>query len=170
MATSRAYISNALVIKALNTPGGSGGVYRWVEGFADDVLRIAVAKAPVNNPLNANHRSGGVGTYKRSFHISRIGSNAHALRRSIYNDAPHARIVEYGRRSTRFAPKKVRGRYVSSDPWERFTWAAIGGRVYFAAGTGGRNGNHILRDAFLAAMTRKQRTFVSATIVTPADL
>jgi hypothetical protein len=57
----------------------------------------AVVSAPVNNPLNATHRGGAVGEYKRSFSSSRLGSNQYNMRFTISNNAGHAKFVEEGR-------------------------------------------------------------------------
>ena len=91
-----------LIIKACNTPTGSGGVWRWIEAAKRDVLKNAVKIAPVNNTLNSQHRGGTDGLYKASFRSNRVGSNGHQLRRTVYNVAPYANIVEKGRSGTNF--------------------------------------------------------------------
>lgn len=149
---SRVVISDLLVIKALNTPGGSGGVWRWIEAVKRDTIKNAIRIAPTNDPLNAIHRGGVVGTYRASFRSDGRGSNGHFLRRSIYNTADHARIVEHGRRSTR------------GGRWEVFYWSQHPGREIRTRGTSGRHGDHVLERAFFMAMAKKRRAFISGRI------
>jgi hypothetical protein len=143
-------ISEALVIKALNTPSGSGGVWRWIEGVAQQTRRNAIKIAPVGNPLDSLHRPEPPGRYKKSFRIRRVGSNQHILVRQIINTAPHAIIVEKGRRSTRFDPSSKGG------PWERFSWSKRGGKFGSYAGTSGRAGHHVVERSFERAMARRR--------------
>lgn len=147
-AVQKVVISNALIIKALNPPTKPVG--RWSDSLAKDVHRIAVRTAPVNNPLSALHRGGVVGTYRASLKWDRRGTNGHFVRRRVYSRAPHASIVENGRRST------VGGR------WERFYWAVVPGVPLATKGTRGRPGRHVLERAFAAAMWRKRRVFPDA--------
>jgi hypothetical protein len=176
--SSRVYISDTLIIKACNTPGGSGGVADDLNRTAKRTLQRAQALAPVNNPLNAVHRGGKVGTYKKSFKRYRRG-NGHILFRAIYNDAPHAVFVEKGRKSTSFAEKiqalrsvafighyhwderagaldySIRYTYWKDQGlgtgWERFSWARdkrVPGAIRWYPGTRGREGRHVLETAF----------------------
>ena len=98
----KSYFPDALVIRALNTPNGSGGVSRDLSRTAFRTKMRAIALSPRNNPMNATHRGGVVGTYQRSFKTSGKGSNGHKVLRTIWNTADHAWIVEDGRRDTRF--------------------------------------------------------------------
>jgi len=133
---SAVYISDVLVIKACNTPGGSGGVADEMNRMAKRTLQRAQMTAPVNNPQNATHRGGEVGTYKASFRRYRRG-NGHYLLRTIYNIAPHAVFVEKGRRSTHFGDtfwgrewqktpthwlKRQGGGMRGYDPTIRYSW------------------------------------------------
>jgi len=65
----------------------------------------AISRSPRNNPLNATHRGGKVGTYQQSFKTSGKGSNGHWVQRTIWNTAPHAWVVEEGRADTRFGQR-----------------------------------------------------------------
>lgn len=98
MANVRVTVSDRAIINALNTPGG--GVYEWRDEVGKEVKRVAETIAPVNNPLDAEHRGGEVGTYQRSFDFDRRGSHGHHVIARVTNDAPHAIYVEYGRSSS----------------------------------------------------------------------
>ena len=89
-------VSDIAIISALNTPGG--GVFRWRDDTATDIIRIAMMRSPVNDVFDALHRGGIVGTYIRAWGYDRTGSNGHRVRATIYNGAAHADIVEFGRR------------------------------------------------------------------------
>jgi hypothetical protein len=88
-------ISNAAVITALNTPGGA--VYEWRDEIAKEIMATAFANSPVNDPLNAMHRGGVVGTYKASWDWDRQGSGGHHVVARVVNTADHAIYVERGR-------------------------------------------------------------------------
>lgn len=147
---TRPMISNVLIIKALNPPTKPMG--RWADRLARDVHRIAVRNAPVNDPLNAIHRSGIVGTYKRSLQWDRRGTNGHFVRRRIYSPVTHAIIVEKGRPSTK------------GGRWEVFYWNRKPGVKMAVQGTSGRGGYHVLERAFVQAMAGRRRVFPSAII------
>lgn len=91
-------VTDRAIISALNTPGGA--VYEWRDEVGREVKRFAEAIAPVNNPGNAEHRGGEVGTYQRSFGFDRRGSSGHHVIARVTNDADHAIYVEYGRSSS----------------------------------------------------------------------
>jgi len=147
------YISEMLVIKALNTPGGSGGVYRWIEACERDIITAARVLAPKNKIANARHRGGVTGTYKASFKGVDRGSRGHHLVRTVHNTANHAGIVEFGRPSTR------------GKRYEAFSWSAYPNRpLIYTTGTSGRKGQHVLERAFYKAMSHKRRAFISAHI------
>jgi hypothetical protein len=93
--TVRSTVSMRTVANAMNGTGGP--VWRWREAAMGLALLNALATAPVNNPLNAQHRGGKVGEYRRSFNTSRIGSNQYQLRFTLSNTAGHAKYVEFGR-------------------------------------------------------------------------
>lgn len=145
--TARVFISDTLVIKALNTETGSGGVARDLNKTVKSILLRARAKAPVNKAADAVHRGGVRGTYAASFVRKRQGYG-HILVREVWNTAPHAIYVEKGLRSTKFAPGTKGGR------WETFSWTQTGGRIESHPGTGARSGRHILEEAFIWS-TRK---------------
>ncbi len=186
---SRVYISDTLVVKAMNE-GGSGGVADDLNKTMKRVRLRAVMTSPVNNPMDATHRGGGVGTYSRSFKRHRWG-NGKLILRGLYNDAPHAVIVEKGRRSTSFAEMVWAmdvwpGHYITNKDgtrdfstrytywaqggmhsfgkqWERFGWkgARVPGSILWYAGTRGRAGQHVLENAF----TLSTRKYISVGVV-----
>lgn len=184
---SKVYISDVLVIKACNTPGGSGGVAREMNKWTARCMARARMTAPVNNVLNAVHRGGVVGTYAASFKRYRRG-NGHYLLRSVYNVAPHAVFVERGRSSTSFAAnvwaadvwpgwyhKNPDGSYNYGkrytvtkagwgfgNRWERFSWtgAKSPGAVMWYAGTRGRKGHHTLENAWKWSTRKYEVAFI----------
>jgi hypothetical protein len=164
------WISDALIIKACNTDTGSGGVSREMNKMAKKVKLRAIQLSPRNNPLNATHRGGVVGTYQRSFNTRRYG-NGHVIVRVIENTSDHAGVVEDGRRSTQWgnlfwSGDRWPGHYMNPDrkgydpsvrytyqrtipgPWETFGWTKKGGAVMHYAGTSGRRGQSVLSRAF----------------------
>jgi hypothetical protein len=178
-------VSDKLIIKACNTPGGSGGVARDMNATAKKVKMRAIQLSPRNNPMNASHRGGVVGVYQRSFKTRRYG-NGHILVREIWNTAKHAGVVEDGRRSThwgqtfwdtqwpghfrqlhrtpgeRYFDESVRYTYmkVVPGPWETFGWTRKGGAVMHYAGTAGRPGQHVLNRAFRWSTRKYGVTFM----------
>jgi len=139
----RVTVDDFAIIQALNTPGG--GVFEWRDDIADEIVRDAREHSPINNPLNAVHRGGGVGEYKSSWFWTPWGSNQHLVRAYIFNESDHAQLVEWGRRST-----KGRGR-------ERFSWAKAQppGRIIVTRGTRGYAGRGILKNAVNRALARQ---------------
>jgi hypothetical protein len=132
-------ITDIAIISALNTPGGA--IHGWRNETAIAITAQAIATAPVNDPLNATHRGGVVGTYKRSFGWDSVGSNGHRVRATIFNGAGHADIVEFGRRE--------------SGGYERFAWRGWvppGSIDATTRGTSARPGRHILRNAVNGVM------------------
>lgn len=139
MADVEVNISDVTIIAALNTPGGP--VFRWRDETAELTIRIGQLTGPINDPLNARHRGGVVGTYVRSFGYDRVGSNGHQVRATITNDCDHADIVELGRHH--------------SSSFEIFSWRSAvppGAIIYSKRGTGGREGKHVLERAANAAV------------------
>lgn len=143
-------IDDRLIISACNTPGG--GVYEWRDDAAVDVGLWATARSPVNDPSNARHRgrvrgsdpANVPGLFKKSWGWDRMGSNGHRVRATIYNGAPHAQIVEYGRRD--------------SVKWETFAWTGHrprGAIRTHVGGTRGRRGTFILHHATNTVMPTK---------------
>ena len=100
---------------AINTPGGI--VYEWRDDRAKEIIERARATAPVNNPANARHRGGKVGTYKRMFRWERGRSSSDTLTAIIRNRAPHAVYVEAGRSASR--------------KYQRFSWTGWGGQIRY---------------------------------------
>lgn len=149
---TKVVISDVLVFKALNAPGGI--ITKDMNKTQKRIILRAQAKAPVNNPLNATHRGGVVGTYRASFKKKRWG-NKNQLHRYVYNDAPHAIYVEKGRRSTRFPPGLRPGR------WETFGWTQAAGAILDYPGTGARRGRHVLEEAW----TWSIRKYVSVGVI-----
>jgi hypothetical protein len=178
---SKVVISDALIIKACNTPGGSGGVAREMNDWVKRCKLRAINTAPVNDPANATHRGGAVGTYKASFRSKRSG-NQHVLSRAVFNIAPHAPYVEYGRRSTRFGdkfyskhwpgwpvipgnnhivftPLKVMAQFGN---WEQFGWTKHSGIVRWYAGTSAREGKYVLLNSWKWTTEKYQVDFLIA--------
>lgn len=140
----RVDITDATIITALNTPGGA--VYEWRNDTEREVLLEAVATSPVNDPLNARHRtSPPPGDFKRSW-VTRRQGNQHRVGFSIENFSDHAIYVEEGRR----ASTKV----------QQFSWTEWGGAIGvvgrpFGTGTYSRPGRHVLRDAVNVVLERQ---------------
>jgi Bacteriophage HK97-gp10, putative tail-component len=130
-------IDDALIIRALNVPGGD--VFEWRDDVAERIIAFARGASPVNDPLNAMHRGGAVGIYAASWSWSRVGSNRHRVRATVRNDADHAQLVEYGR-----GPSTGR---------ETFSWTEWGGAIRtLRRGTRGWGGKHVLRNAANAVL------------------
>lgn len=129
-------ISHASVIAACNTPGGP--IYEWRDRTATVAIGNAQGRAPVNNPLNAMHRGGVVGTYRASFGWDRTGSHGHLVSATIFNDADHAIYVEEGRSA--------------SLRHQTFSWTRWGGRIRTVDSTRRRPGTHVLMRSVEAAV------------------
>jgi hypothetical protein len=130
-------VNDAAIISALNAPGRA--VFQWRDDLGNAIVSAARALSPVNDPLNAVHRGGLVGTYKGSWRFSRAGSNQHRVRLTVINDSDHAEFVEYGR-----SP---------SESWERFSWTRWQGAIRVARfGTRGYSGRHVLQHATNSAV------------------
>jgi hypothetical protein len=132
----RVRITDRAIISALNTPGGA--VNTWRTERAKTILDICELSSPVNDPLNATHRGGFVGEFKRSWFGDARGSSGHHVVARIYNTAPHAVYVEEGRSASQLI--------------QTFSWTVWDGRIRtiggsIGGGTGARLGRHILRDA-----------------------
>ena len=136
MASVKVTIPSKAIIRACNTPGGP--VYEWRDQIGLAILHQAEATAPINDPLNAVHRGLIVGTYAASFGGDRRGSSGHHVIARVYNDAPHADIVESGRPA------------VYSN--QGFSWTKWRGDIRQVPATRGRAGQHILARALVAVM------------------
>ena len=124
-------ITDAKIIAALNTAGGP--VYEWRNRVERALYTEARAHSPVNDPLNAVHRGGRVGTYLLSWRSDHRGSSGHHVVARVYNTADHARFVEEGR-----GP--------STGP-ETFSWVKWAGDIRTVTRNRGYDGQHVLRDA-----------------------
>jgi hypothetical protein len=113
-------VTDRAIISALNTPGGD--VYRWRDEVGREVKAIAEEIAPINNPMNAEHRGGEVGTYQASFGFDRRGSSGHHVVARVTNSSDHADIVEFGRSS--------------SSQMQIFSWTEFGGAIVRVGGPG----------------------------------
>ena len=113
MADVNVHISDRAIITALNTPGG--GVYQWRDEVTKDTYATCIATAPVNNPMNAMHRGGHVGDYKKGFDWDRRGSSSHHTIGRVTNDQDYAIYVELGRSA--------------SNKMQIFSWTAWGGDI-----------------------------------------
>jgi hypothetical protein len=107
-ATTRARIDNVALRRQLFGVGGTGGVSAYRDALAGEILRQGRSSSPVNDPLNALHRDGVVGTYKKSWkaHPDVVGWSAQAR---AGNTAHHAVYLEFGRKG-------------STKP-QKFSWA-----------------------------------------------
>jgi hypothetical protein len=161
--TTRTAISNALIIKALNTPGGSGGVYKEMERLKRSTIAQARFIAPIGKPDNAMHRGGVTGRYKASFGSDRKGSNGHFVRRTVYNTAPYAYYVEFGRQSTKFTLPTIQYKRMRAwiartggvpRGWERYSSVYTGGIIVTNPGAAGWDGFHVLEMSFAEALLR----------------
>jgi len=131
MASASVNIDSTAIIAELNTPGGA--VFVWRDEAAQAIVEKAEATSPVNKKGNATHRGGLTGTYKRGWQWDGRGSNGNTVRATIWNTAPHAPIVEFGRGPANFTR-------------QTFAWTKWRGirTTYF---TRARRGKHILQKA-----------------------
>jgi hypothetical protein len=106
---------------------------RWM--YTTDLA--AKAAAPVNNPLNALHRGGVVGTYAASFHARRTTSPT-SIGFVYGNRANHASVVEWGRSA--------------SNRRQRFSWTRYPGVIASYSRTRARDGDHVIADAVTYAL------------------
>jgi hypothetical protein len=145
----RVDIKDALIISALNRPGG--GVNDWRNGTEEQLLARCYATSPVNDRLDAVHRGGVVGVYKASW-VTRRQGNGHRVGFQIENFSDHAIYVEEGR-----GP---------SHKFQTFSWTRWGGEIRSVGGraggrgTFGRDGKHILRDATNSVMATRAEGYV----------
>jgi hypothetical protein len=135
MATTRVFISDALILSTTRRPNGSAGTWKFVEKLILKTMEKAVAGSPIGNPMDRMHDGRPVGCYAGGFRTDHMGTNQFALRGAVYNDCPHAIYVERGRRATN-EPS-----YFTSD-------ARAGKSVYSKKGTRAHRGFHVLEDAF----------------------
>jgi len=149
MATVRVNVKGATVISALNTPGGA--VYEWRDRLMNEIELDAFADSPVNDVLNAVHRGGVVGTYKRGWYSNRSGSNGHHVRLTVGNSADHAVYVEEGRGASSefqvFSWTKWGGETKWVGRATAYNFRRAGGRERGGRGTGARPGRHILKNS-----------------------
>jgi len=113
MGSAKVHISDRAIISALNTPGGA--VFRWRDEIGQEIKRVAISLSPVNDELNAQHRGGVVGTYKKGWGWDRRGSRGHHVIARVTNSAAHAQYVEYGRSASR--------------KMQIFSWTEWGGEI-----------------------------------------
>jgi hypothetical protein len=128
-ARTRVVISDALIIRSCNIEGGSGGVADWANSLSRKMVRFGESIAPVGDPGDAGSRDYVVGTYKASFGWERgPRGNGHIVARQIFNDAPHAWYVEYGRNAATSVRKQV---YTQNYQWKasHFTMGWPGKRI-----------------------------------------
>lgn len=144
---ARSTVTPQSVFRALNTPGGP--VYEWRDDTAGQIVLAAEATAPINDVLNALHRGGLVGEFKRSFTWDAVGSNQVYLRATVYNYADHALYAEEGR-----GP---------SSKQQTFSWAGWGGATRTTGSTRGRDGSHTLRNATNAVLAQAPGVFTPLT-------
>lgn len=135
MATTRVFISDALILSTTRRPNGSAGTWKFVEKLIVKTMARAVEHSPIGDPQDRMHDGRPVGCYAGGFRTDHAGTNQFALRGAVYNDCPHAIYVERGRRATN-EPS-----YFTSDDRK-------GKSVYSKKGTKAQRGRHILGDAF----------------------
>lgn len=109
----------------------------WREQAMAVAKKTAQTLAPVNNPLNAKHRGGTVGTYLASIYVERTG-NQYGRGFRLGARAPHAAIVENGRSAS------------TKDQY--FSWSAAGGVARWYEKTSGRDGDHVIERAAESAV------------------
>jgi hypothetical protein len=136
--TTKSTVTMRSVADQMNGVGGP--VWRWREATMNLAMMNAVLSAPINNPLNATHRGGAVGEYKRSFSSSRLGSNQYQMRFTISNSAGHAKFVEEGRGASN--RRQVFGWVRNVPP----------GSIQEFSHTRGRPGKYIIRRAVQSAV------------------
>ena len=146
-------------------------LHKEVARFALNAARI---DAPVNDPLNALHRSHWgtgkpPGTYKESFGVRyERGSNQYKSKMVFYNDAPHAIFVEKGRSaSSKFqtfswtkAPifKARAGQRRFARPGWKWWLITAGGENSLLRHTRARAGQRVMGFAMRDALRKWQRT------------
>jgi hypothetical protein len=138
----------ALIDASASHPGGTMGVYPYLDRIASAIITNAKRLAPRGNVLDRLHDTGKVGTYKRSFEFNRFG-NQSVKRRRVFNTARHAGVVEKGR--------------VASYKYQVFAWSGRGGRTDEHHPTSARGGLHVLERAAekVAARRRVRWTLTS---------
>jgi hypothetical protein len=147
-ATTRVRIDNAALRRQLFGVGGTGGVAAYRDALTGEVLRQGRASSPVNDPLNALHRDGVVGTYKKSWkaYTDVTGWSARAL---AGNTAGHAVYLEFGRKESK-KPQKF--------SWARFPQKGVfwfvGRKFSWFDRTRARPGRAIVQRAVRAAAAR----------------
>jgi|KBSMisStandDraft_5_1062788.scaffolds.fasta_scaffold346281_2 hypothetical protein len=126
-------ITDAKVTFALNSPGGV--VNEWRNKVLREIKALCIANAPVNNPLNAKHRTGRVGGYKKSFNTNKGGSG-HEVTGQVWNSKPYAWFVEEGRGA-------------ALNTTQRFSWKGFvpPGRIAVVKNTKGYYGSHTIKYA-----------------------
>jgi hypothetical protein len=148
MARTRVIISDALIIKACNSPGGI--VAKDLNETGRRTRLRAFAISPWGDPQDkGSHEIKVGGTYAHSFETSKEGSNGHILVRTITNKAPYASIVEFGRRST-----------VRRGGWEVYSTKWRNGEMLSTHGTRGWEGMNVLSRAFKGSIRKYQVSFV----------
>ena len=126
----KVHITDAQIIRALNTRGGA--VFTWSERRADQVRDWARDNSPVNDPLNAAHRGGAVGIFQASW-ATLHQVHGHHVTFAVLNAADHAPYVEFGRGE--------------SFKRQSFSWTETQGRRITVHHTKARPGQHVLREA-----------------------
>jgi hypothetical protein len=137
----------------MNDVRGTGGGAAYRDALLGRALEIAVAASPVNDPANAVHRDGVVGTFKMSWVIDRSGGGQDS-EGELINTAPHAVFVEEGRSASR----KKQG----------FSWTEWGGQIRRVKHTHARRGYHIAegalsaaaKDPSIAALARRNNPYI----------
>jgi len=118
--------------------GGPGTpVYNWREATMALAISTARSIAPVNNPGNAVHRGGVVGTYLLGLGVARTG-NKWGRGFALSASAPHSNIVESGRDAS------------FKQQW--FSWVPEGSTPQWHDKTGARDGDAVIERSIATAL------------------
>jgi hypothetical protein len=127
-------INGTTVKQWLNGTTPPGVVTLRMNLMADAALAYAIATAPTNNPLNAVHRGGVVGTYRAGIRMERTG-NQYGRGFKLIGTARHSDVVENGRSASNREQffSWTRARPPGSMRWYTHTGARRGRRVLINA-------------------------------------
>jgi hypothetical protein len=124
-AATRARIDDAALRRQLFGVGGTGGVAAYRDALAGEILQQGRAWSPVNDPLNALHRGGVVGTYKKSWKAATAVAGWSATAQAG-NTARHTVYLEFGRKESKkpqkFSWKKFPQKKVFWFVGRKFSW------------------------------------------------
>lgn len=142
------------VYHQMNREGGTGGAAAYRDALLSDAKLYAVMWSPVNDPLNAKHRGGAVGTYKASWKAQRDRAPMHLSRGRLRNTANHAIFVELGRSASKKPQRFSWTKWKGQIRWVGISKGAylLGTKVSGYKGTRSRPGRHIAERAVTASL------------------